>query len=160
MGALVAKTGCQILDSRLSSYCFVMRLYNGEWKDSPLDAAMDLLATSKVLDGHRAALLRIGRPAVVRALADLQRMLEASIDESKKLKMVDTKKESKLLQATSRKAFVIMCWANQLGDGIACFAALVETEKERRAESTESTVATATTTTRTTTKAVLSAAGD
>ncbi|EFJ07159.1 hypothetical protein SELMODRAFT_186341 [Selaginella moellendorffii] len=184
----------------LYSYCFVMRLYNGEWKDSPLDAAMDLLATSRVLSqsaqpetvteviwycseavcspafrhaggsqlslllcDDTAALLRIGRPAVVRALADLQRMLEASIDESKKLKMVDTKKESKLLQAASRKAFFLMCWANQLGDGVACFAALVDTEKERRAESTESTVTTARTTmrtTRTTTKAVLSAAGD
>ncbi|EFJ07160.1 hypothetical protein SELMODRAFT_430052 [Selaginella moellendorffii] len=162
---------CHLIEPWEPCYCFVMRLYNGEWKDSPLDAAMDLLATSKVLSqsaqpetvteviwccseavcspafrhaggsqlslllcDDTAAVLRIGRPAVVRALADLQRMLEASIDESKKLKMVDTKKESKLIQAASRKAFFLMCWANQLGDGVACFAALVDTEKERRAE--------------------------
>ncbi|KAJ7516575.1 hypothetical protein O6H91_22G063700 [Diphasiastrum complanatum] len=106
--------GVHILDV-LYSYCFTLRLFNGDWISDPLDAAEVIVSISRVLGqafspesiseallgcletvcspcfrhvgGYDlglticedlVALLRIGKAAVICALADLQRMLESA----------------------------------------------------------------------------------
>ncbi|KAI3893725.1 hypothetical protein MKX03_006155 [Papaver bracteatum] len=115
-------------------YCFTLRLYNGDWKSDAFDAAVvsvtEALAHSlkqtcsasyKHAGGLRfgvglindvVTLLHLGRNALVCALCDQQRLIQAGGHELRsgnlrKLKKSEMKTKLKLVD---RKIYFMMCW--------------------------------------------------
>ncbi|KAI3993668.1 hypothetical protein MKX01_002681, partial [Papaver californicum] len=155
------------------SYCFTLRLYNGDWKSDALDSAMVVLSLSSVL-GEGAlpesvtealahslkqtcspsyrhagglqfglglfndvvALLHLGRNALVCALCDLQRLIQAGghklrSENSRKLK---SEMKSKL-KLVDRKIYFMMCWVyGEPNEAWTSLATFVEMEKGSMAE--------------------------
>ncbi|KAI3883314.1 hypothetical protein MKX03_000330 [Papaver bracteatum] len=156
------------------SYCFTLRLYNGDWKSDAFDAAVVVLSLSSVLGegmqpesvtealahslkqtcsasykhagGLRfgvglindvVTLLHLGRNALVCALCDLQRLIQAGGHELRsgnlrKLKKSEMKTKLKLVD---RKIYFMMCWVyGQPNEAWTSLATLVEMEKGAMAE--------------------------
>ncbi|KAL6004449.1 hypothetical protein ACLOJK_005002 [Asimina triloba] len=135
----------------LFSYCFTMRLYNGDWQSDALGSAITVLDISSVLsqDGkletvaealaccteqvcsptyrHTGGLqfawalvddvitlLSLGRAALVCALCDLQRLLQAGERELKSEAQRKVKKgEMSKLKLADRKVYFLTCWVNE-----------------------------------------------
>ncbi|XP_058085467.1 uncharacterized protein LOC131232941 [Magnolia sinica] len=134
----------------LFSYCFTLRLYNGDWQSDPLGAAMVALDISSVLgqDGkpetvaealaccmertcsptYRHAgglqfgwgliddvitLLSLGGAALICALCELQRLLQAGERELKSERRKAKKGEMSKLRLADRKVYFLMCWVHE-----------------------------------------------
>ena len=153
----------------LYSYCFTLRIYNGDWQSDTVGSAMVLLSISSVLGqagqpetvseavshcleqtcspayrhlgglqfGLRLlddviSLLSLGRPALVCALCDLQRLIQAGERELKlgmprKSKRAETRSR---LKHAERKIYFIMCWVHEQPDEAwSSLAAIVKAEQ-------------------------------
>ncbi|OVA01486.1 SHQ1 protein [Macleaya cordata] len=156
------------------SYCFTLRLYNGDWKSDAFDAAMVVLSLSSVLgEGGQPetvsealshcleqtcspvyrhtgglqfglalfddviTLLNLGRNALVCALCDLQRLVQAcgrelKSENARKLKRGEIKSK---LRLADRKVYFLMCWVHEQPDEAwSSLAAIVGVEKGSIAE--------------------------
>lgn len=153
----------------LYSYCFTLRLYNGDWQSDASGAAMVILSVSSVL-GPAAqpesileavsycleqtcspafrhmgglqfgfavlddvtSLIFLGSAALVCALCDLQRLIQAAEKElkfEKPRKAKSTEIKSKL-NAAERKIYFIMCWVYEQPEEVwSSLSALVKAEK-------------------------------
>lgn len=150
------------------SYCFTLRLYNGDWQSDALGSAMMTFSVSSVLgQGGQPesvqealsycleqtctsykdmgglqfglividdviSLLSLGGFALVCALCDLQRLIQAG---ERELKTEKTRKSSKVetrskLKHAERKIYFIMCWVHgQPGEVWSSTAAILRAEK-------------------------------
>uniref|UniRef100_A0ACD5TMY1 Uncharacterized protein n=1 Tax=Avena sativa TaxID=4498 RepID=A0ACD5TMY1_AVESA len=158
----------------LYSYCFTLRLYNGDWHSDPLGASTVALSMSKVTGddakpetvseslttcieetcspvyrhtgGFRFAIglvediitiLSLGGNALVCALCDFRRLIQAgeSMLKEEKVGKTERARSSHKLRAADRKLFFITCWAHeQPADAWPSLARIVEVEKARLEE--------------------------
>ncbi|CAM8879553.1 unnamed protein product [Rhodiola kirilowii] len=151
------------------TYCFVLRLYNGDWQSDTIGSAMAVLSFSSVF-GQGAQpesvlevvshcleqtcspdyrhmgglqfglgvlddvveLLLLGRPGLICALCDLQKLIQAAERDLKSVKNVGVKKtelRAKLKHA-ERKIYFLMCWVNEQPEqGWPSLASVVKAEK-------------------------------
>ncbi|CAN6289012.1 unnamed protein product [Urochloa humidicola] len=139
----------------LYSYCFTLRLYNGDWHSDPLGASTVALSMSKVMGedakpetvpealtacieetcspayrhtgGFRLAIglvddiitiLSLGHNALVCALSDFHRLIEAGRSMLKVEKMGKTQsaQSSSKLRGAARKLFFMTCWVHEQPD--------------------------------------------
>jgi hypothetical protein len=153
----------------LYSYCFTLRLYNGDWHSDPFGASTVALSMSKVLGedakpetvseslttcieetcspvyrhtgGFRFAIglvddiitiLSLGGNALVCALCDFRRLIQAgeSMLKEEKVGKTERVRSSQKLRAADRKLFFITCWAHeQPADAWPSLARIVEVQK-------------------------------
>ncbi|XP_051193169.1 uncharacterized protein [Lolium perenne] len=153
----------------LYSYCFTLRLYNGDWHSDPFGASTVALSMSKVMGedakpetvseslttcieetcspvyrhtgGFRFAIglvndiitiLSLGSNALVCALCDFRRLIQAgeSMLKEEKVGKTERAQSSQKLRAADRKLFFITCWAHeQPADTWSSLAHLVEVQK-------------------------------
>ncbi|KAM3402739.1 hypothetical protein ACQJBY_006512 [Aegilops geniculata] len=153
----------------LYSYCFTLRLYNGDWQSDPLGASTVVLSMSKVMgDGAKpetvsealttcieetcspayrhtggfrfaiglvddiVTILSLGGNAVVCALCDFHRLIQAGESILKEDKVGETEKARsfKKLHAAGRKLFFMTCWAHeQPSEAWPSLARIVEVQK-------------------------------
>ncbi|XP_071698112.1 uncharacterized protein [Rutidosis leptorrhynchoides] len=127
----------------LYSYCFTLRLYNGDWESDPIGPTMLVLNISKVLGQNGqpqtifealsyclemggpqfglgviedvVSLLSLGGDALICGLCDLNRMMKAALKEVKMEKARDVNKiEMKgKLKSGERKVYFLMCWVHE-----------------------------------------------
>ncbi|RZC62855.1 hypothetical protein C5167_024607 [Papaver somniferum] len=153
------------------SYCFTLRLYNGDWESDALDSAMVVLSllgegalpesVAEALahslkqtcsPSYRPAgglqfgvglindlvtLLHLDRNALVCALCDLQRLVQAGGHElrSGNLRMLKKSEMKAKLKLVDRKIYFMMCWVyGQPNEAWTSLATLVEMEKGVMAE--------------------------
>lgn len=158
----------------LFSYCFTLRLYNGDWASDAIGASMVVLSMSSAL-GQGAlpesmleavsyclehtcspafrhmgglqfgfgvlddvvSLISLGRAALVCALCDLQRMIEAGEMELKSEKPRKTKSSEvkSKLKSAGRKIYFILCWVNEQQEEVwSSLSVLVQAEKASQLE--------------------------
>ncbi|KAJ7949556.1 Zinc finger HIT domain-containing protein 2 [Quillaja saponaria] len=151
------------------SYCFTLRLYNGDWKSDAIGSAMVVLSVSSVLGqagqpetvlealsycleqtcspAYRhmgglqfglsliddvISLLSLGAPALVCALCDMQRLIQAAESELKaeKPRKSNGDKVRSKLKLSERKIYFIMCWVHEQPEEVLCsLTAIVRAEK-------------------------------
>ncbi|XP_026424452.1 zinc finger HIT domain-containing protein 2-like [Papaver somniferum] len=156
------------------SYCFTLRLYNGDWKSDAFDAATVVLSLSSVfgegvqpesvaealahsmkqtcsasykhagglqfgvgLIDDAVTLLHLGRNALVCALCDLQRLIQAGGHElrSESLRKLKKSVMKTKLKLVDRKIYFMMCWVyGQPKEAWTSLATLVEMEKGTMAD--------------------------
>ncbi|TVU31969.1 hypothetical protein EJB05_23685 [Eragrostis curvula] len=136
----------------LYSYCFTLRLYNGDWRSDPLGASTVALSMSKVMGedakpetvpealsacieetcspayrhtgGFRFAiglvddiitLLSLGHNALLCALCDFRRLIQAGESMLKAAKVGKTEKaqSSLKLRGATRKLYFMTCWVHE-----------------------------------------------
>jgi hypothetical protein len=136
----------------LYSYCFTLRLYNGDWHSDPLGASTVALSMSKVMGedakpetvpealtacieetcspayrhtgGFRFAIglvddiisiLSLGHNALVCALSDFHRLIEAgkSMLKVEKVGKTESAQSSSKLRGAARKLFFMTCWVHE-----------------------------------------------
>lgn len=139
----------------LYSYCFTLRLYNGDWHSDPLGASTVALSMSKVMGedakpetvpealtacieetcspayrhtgGFRFAIglvddiisiLSLGHNALVCALSDFHRLIEAgkSMLKADRVGKTANAQSSSKLRGAARKLFFMTCWVNEQPD--------------------------------------------
>jgi hypothetical protein len=139
----------------LYSYCFTLRLYNGDWHSDPLGASTVALSMSKVMGadakpetvpealtacieetcspayrhtgGFRLAIglvediiiiLSLGHNALVCALSDFHRLIEAgkSMLKAEKVGKTESAQSSSKLRGAARKLFFMTCWVHEQPD--------------------------------------------
>jgi hypothetical protein len=153
----------------LYSYCFTLRLYNGDWRADPFGASSVAMSISKVMGedtkpetvpealtacieetcspayrntgGLRFAiglvddiitLLTLGHNALVCALCDFRRLIQAGESMLKSMKMDKNEKvgSSRKLRGATRKLYFITCWAHeQPSEAWPSLARIVEVHK-------------------------------
>ncbi|OEL32403.1 hypothetical protein BAE44_0006578 [Dichanthelium oligosanthes] len=139
----------------LYSYCFTLRLYNGDWHSDPLGASTVALSMSKVM-GEDAkpetvpealtacieetcspayrhtggfsfaiglvddiiSILSLGHNALVCALSDFHRLIEAgkSMLKAEKVGKMGSVQSSSKLRGAARKLFFMTCWVHEQPD--------------------------------------------
>ncbi|XP_065858504.1 uncharacterized protein [Euphorbia lathyris] len=152
----------------LYSYCFTLRLYNGDWQSDTIGSATVLLSISSVLGQggqpetvmealsycleqtcspdyrHMGSLqfrlgliddvislLSLGNSALVCALCDMQRLIEAGERELKAEKAGKSEIRRKL-KLGGRKVYFMMCWVyEQAGEVWSSLSTIVEAEKNK-----------------------------
>jgi len=153
----------------LYSYCFTLRLYNGDWQSDACGAVMVILSVSSVLGqavqpqsvleavsccleqtcspafrhvgglqfgfavvDDVTSLFSLGGVALVCALCDLQRLIQAAERElkSEKPRKANRTEVKSKLKAAERKIYFIMCWAHEQPEEVwSSLSALVKAEK-------------------------------
>ncbi|KAF7825524.1 zinc finger HIT domain-containing protein 2 isoform X1 [Senna tora] len=153
----------------LYSYCFTLRLYNGDWRSDALGSSMVALSVSSVLgQGEQPetvlealshcleqvcspayrhmgglqfglnliddviSLLSLGSSALVCALSDMQRLVQAGEKELKLSKPRKLRRDEirSNLKMAERKIYFIMCWVHeQQEEAWPSLAAIVRAEK-------------------------------
>lgn len=153
------------------SYCFTLRLYNGDWQSDATGSAMVVLSISSVLSqggqpetvmealsycleqtcspNYRhmgglqfglvlindvISLLSLGGPALICALCDLRRLIQAGEKEVKAEKS-RTSRRSEIrskLKVADRKVYFIICWVHeQPGETWSSLAAIASAERRK-----------------------------
>ncbi|WVZ57406.1 hypothetical protein U9M48_007794 [Paspalum notatum var. saurae] len=136
----------------LYSYCFTLRLYNGDWHSDPLGASTVALSMSKVMGenakpetvpealtacieetcspayrhtgGFKFAIglvddiitiLSLGHNALICALCDFHRLIEAgkSMVKAEKVSKTESAQSSSKLRGAARKLFFMTCWVHE-----------------------------------------------
>ncbi|KAK9672043.1 hypothetical protein RND81_12G072200 [Saponaria officinalis] len=158
----------------LYSYCFTLRLYNGDWQSDCVGASMVVVSVSSVLGqgvqpesmleavsncleqtcspafrhmgglqfgfgllDDVTSLISLGGAALVCALCDLHRMIEAAQRELKFEKPRKTNKTEmkRKLKSAERKVFFIMCWVHEQPEDVwPSLSALINAEKASQLE--------------------------
>ncbi|GJN19919.1 hypothetical protein PR202_gb07235 [Eleusine coracana subsp. coracana] len=153
----------------LYSYCFTLRLYNGDWRSDPFGASSVAMSMSKVMGedtkpetvpealtacieetcspaykhtgGFRFAiglvddiiiLLSLGHNALVCALCDFRRLVQAgeSMVKSAKVGKAEKARSSLKLRAATRKLYFMTCWVHeQPNEAWPSLARIVEVHK-------------------------------
>ncbi|KAK3156939.1 hypothetical protein QOZ80_2AG0114080 [Eleusine coracana subsp. coracana] len=153
----------------LYSYCFTLRLYNGDWRSDPFGASSVAMSMSKVMGedtkpetvpealtacieetcspayrhtgGFRFAiglvddiitLLSLGHNALVCALCDFRRLIQAgeSMLKSAKVGKAEKTQSSLKLRAATRKLYFMTCWVHeQPNEAWPSLARIVEVHK-------------------------------
>lgn len=153
----------------LYSYCFTLRLYNGDWRSDALGSAMVAMSVSSVLGqgdqpetvlealsycleqvcspayrhmgglqfglnliDDMISLLQLGSSALVCALSDMRRLIQAGEKELKSSKPRKVRRDEirSNLKMAERKIFFIMCWVHeQHEEAWPSLAAIVRVEK-------------------------------
>ncbi|KAL9233780.1 hypothetical protein vseg_008732 [Gypsophila vaccaria] len=158
----------------LYSYCFTLRLFNGDWQSDCVGASTVVLSVSSGLGqglqpesmleavsncleqtcspafrhmgglqlgfgllDDVTSLLTLGGVALVCALCDLHRMIEAARRELKfeKPRRTNRAEMKRKLKAAERKLFFIMCWTHEQPEDVwPALAALINAEKASQLE--------------------------